>query len=490
MDYSILLGIHFVDRAAEDATTAAAIEGVAASGAGANATDRGAGASSTPQTPQRLLKNGAESESESEGEGDDRRPLLDGGRRAEDLETGPSSTVVESTLGTPAPPPHNLFSIPRQRVRWRVCVCGRARACAVGRVFSRSCVCGGACACSPYPYIDGVLSLERENYIPLHIRPSSASPEIEKRRNKNKKNKNKKMKKGGRSKSGRRRRERGGTTNNASHASPPLPSSDHSINLAASSPDEDWAEAKADKPAGSLRVRRTSDDDGDNDDGDFEVKRAEGEEMRKKKKKEKIEDAYADDSDYSTDSYDSEDEFSDDVEGRLFRYTVSACCVLRGDNADTTPHTAHRTPHTAHRTPHTAHRTPHTAHRTPHTTNEWSGMRGSCRWMGRRSTTCASSTSCSSTTSTRRPNASGKCASCTRTSYVAPALSPPRPIGGTLSLVVHLALILIRGVCACRVVSCVCGVQHGVSVQPPPRYRDRFVACAFDLVTSPDATAS
>jgi hypothetical protein len=124
MDYSILLGIHFVDRAAEGTTTAA-IEGVG------DATDVGAGASSTPQTPQRLLKNGDESESESEGEGDDRRPLLDGGRRAEDLEAGPST--IESTLGTPAPPP--LFSIPLF-----LCVCGGACACAVGRVFSRSCV--------------------------------------------------------------------------------------------------------------------------------------------------------------------------------------------------------------------------------------------------------------------------------------------------------------------------------------------------------------
>jgi hypothetical protein len=150
-----------------------------------------------------------------------------------------------------------------------------------------------------------VLSLERENYIPLHIRPSVS--EIEKQRRNQKK-----MMKSGRS---RRRRERGSTTNNASHSSPPLPSSDHSINLAASSPEDYVDDAEQDKSGSHtpLRARRTSDDD--------EVK-------KEKKKKEKIEDAYADESDYSTDSYDSEDEFSDDVEGRLFRYR-SACCVLR-----------------------------------------------------------------------------------------------------------------------------------------------------------------
>jgi hypothetical protein len=139
MDYSILLGIHFVDRAAEGTT--AAIEGVAASGA-ADATDGGAGASSTPQTPQRLLKNGdeSESESESEGEGDDRRPLLDGGRRAEDLEAGPST--VESTLGTPAPPPFLHSSIP-VRVRWcvRVCVCVCVCVCGWASVFTLVCAC-------------------------------------------------------------------------------------------------------------------------------------------------------------------------------------------------------------------------------------------------------------------------------------------------------------------------------------------------------------
>lgn len=315
MDYSILLGIHFVDRAAEGTTVA--IEGVAASGA-ADATDGGAGASSTPQTPQRLLKNGDESESESEGEGDDRRPLLDGGRRAEDLEAGPST--VESTL-------------------------------------------------------DGVLSLERENYIPLHIRPSVS--EIEKQRRNQKKMDKKKMKKSGRS---RRRRERGSTTNNASHSSPPLPSSDHSINLAASSPEDYVDDAEQDKSGSHtpLRARRTSDDD--------EVK-------KEKKKKEKIEDAYADESDYSTDSYDSEDEFSDDVEGRLFRdegflsvdgKEIYYLCIIDILQLYDLNKKAERF------------------------------------WKVR---------------------------------------------------VMHKDF-------------------HGVSVQPPPRYRDRFVACAFDLVTSPDATAS
>jgi hypothetical protein len=99
MDYSILLGIHFIDKAAGHASQSAAA-----------VTDHGAGASSQSQQQQRLVTDGGDEDAQDYEGDDDRRPLLHGDQTStgqRDLESG--SAVTESTLGTRLAVSSSLF---------------------------------------------------------------------------------------------------------------------------------------------------------------------------------------------------------------------------------------------------------------------------------------------------------------------------------------------------------------------------------------------
>lgn len=193
----------------------------------------------------------------------------------------------------------------------------------------------------PTYYLDGVLSVERENYFPL------SPPQSIRAR--------------GDEEMGRAGRVR---TNNAS--SPPLPSPDHSINLASLS-----------DGGGQHYLRRSYQGYPNASRGKY-ADRSDGEEY------------YDEEEEDSAEYVDGEgSEIDRDPENGMFRFVLLRRFSLFGLMCtDPSPFCGDI------------------------------GTRGSCRRMGRSTTTSASSTSCSSTTSTRRRNDSGRSGSCERTLYV------------------------------------------------------------------------